>query len=83
MLATSILCIDIIASNARLASSPPATSASVKTRGVICHERPHRSLHHPQALSSPPLPTMADPERSAKTLDRMYAIVKRLDAEGS
>src|SRR5204863_4181235 len=38
----------IIASNARLASSPPAAIASVSTRGVICHETPHLSLHQPQ-----------------------------------
>ena len=49
----------IIASNARLASSPPAAIASVSTRGVICQEMPHLSLHQPQALSWPPLPTMA------------------------
>src|SRR5436190_2274955 len=49
--ATSIFLIVIIASNARLASSPPAAIASVSTRGVICHETPHLSLHQPQALS--------------------------------
>jgi hypothetical protein len=58
-LATSILCIVIIAWNARAASAPPAASASVSTRGVICQERPQRSLHHPQALSSPSLLTSA------------------------
>ena len=57
--ATSIFFMVIIASNARLASSPPAAIASVSTRGVICHDTPHLSLHQPQALSSPPLPTMA------------------------
>ena len=57
--ATSIFFIFIIASNARLASSPPAAIAAVSTRGVICHETPHLSLHQPQALSWPPLPTMA------------------------
>src|SRR6185437_1480970 len=57
--ATSIFFISIIASNARFASSPPAASASVSTRGVICQEIPHLSLHQPQALSWPPLPTMA------------------------
>jgi hypothetical protein len=36
MAATSIFCIVIIAWKARLASSPPAASASVRTRGVIC-----------------------------------------------
>ena len=33
--------------------------ASSRTRGVICQEKPHRSLHQPQALSSPPLSTIA------------------------
>ena len=51
MAATSIFPIVIIASNARLASSPPAAIASVSTRGVICHESPQRSLHQPHALS--------------------------------
>jgi hypothetical protein len=45
--ATSIFFIGIIASKARFASAPPAASASVSARGVICHERPQRSLHHP------------------------------------
>src|SRR5262249_1614207 len=54
----------IIASNARFASSPPAAIASVRTRGVICQEIPHLSLHQPQALSWPPLPTMAFQYRS-------------------
>ena len=57
--ATSIFLMSIIASNARLASSPPAAIASVSTRGVICQEMPHLSLHQPHALSWPPLPTMA------------------------
>ena len=57
--ATSIFFMVIIASNARLASSPPAAIASVSTRGVICHDTPHLSLHQPHALSWPPLPTMA------------------------
>src|SRR5262245_6024680 len=39
--------------NARFASSPPAAIASVSTRGVICQETPHLSLHQPHALSSP------------------------------
>jgi len=51
--------IGIIASNARFASAPPAASASVSTRGVICQERPQRSLHHPHWLSWPPLSTIA------------------------
>jgi hypothetical protein len=57
--AMSIFFMVIIASNARFASSPPAAIASVSTRGVICHETPHLSLHQPHALSWPPLPTMA------------------------
>jgi hypothetical protein len=40
MAATSIFFIGIIASNARFASSPPAASASISARGVICHDRP-------------------------------------------
>src|SRR5229473_6319684 len=56
---TSIFFMPIIASNARFASSPQAASASVKTRGVICQDTPHLSLHQPHALSWPPLPTMA------------------------
>jgi hypothetical protein len=59
MAETSIFVIDIMASKARFASSPPAAIASISTRGVICHERPQRSLHHPQVLSWPPLPTIA------------------------
>jgi hypothetical protein len=47
--------ISIIVLKARLASAPPAAMASVNTRGVICQEIPQRSLHQPQALSSPPL----------------------------
>jgi hypothetical protein len=54
----SIFFIDIIASKARLASAPPAASASVSARGVICQDRPQRSLHQPHWLSLPPLPTI-------------------------
>ena len=36
-----------------------ALNASVSVRGVICQERPQRSLHQPQSLSCPPLPTIA------------------------
>jgi len=57
--ATSIFFIPIIASNARFASAPPTASASVSTRGVICQETPHLSLHQPHALSWPPLSTIA------------------------
>jgi hypothetical protein len=38
--AMSIFFIVIIASKARFASLPPAASASVSARGVICQERP-------------------------------------------
>src|SRR4029077_17727045 len=57
--AMSIFFMPIIASNARFASSPPAASALVSMRGVICQETPHLSLHQPHWLSWPPLPTMA------------------------
>src|SRR4030088_1624334 len=46
---------DIIASKARLASAPPAASASASACGVICQERPQRSLHQPHAFAWPPL----------------------------
>jgi len=59
--------ISIIAAKARLASSPPAAMASIRTRGVICQEIPHRSLHQPQALSLPPLLTMAFQYRSVSS----------------
>src|SRR5688572_6985360 len=59
ILATSIFCISIIAPKARLATSPPLAIASVSTRGVICQDNPHLSLHQPHALSTPPLPTIA------------------------
>jgi len=38
MVAMSIFFIGIIASKARFASPPPAASASVSARGVICQE---------------------------------------------
>src|SRR5206468_12990514 len=59
MVVMSIFFIGIIASKARYASRPPAASASVNARGVICQERPQRSLHQPHWLSLPPLPTIA------------------------
>jgi hypothetical protein len=43
-----------IASNARLASAPPAAIASISARGVLCQVRSQRSLHQPHSLSSPP-----------------------------
>ncbi len=60
MAATSIFFMVIIASNARLAaalSGPVIASSS--TRGVICQDKPHLSLHQPQSLSAPPLLTIA------------------------
>lgn len=58
--AMSILVMVIIASNARLAMAGSAcATASVNTRGVICHDNPHLSLHQPQALAWPPLSIMA------------------------
>src|SRR5580704_8168292 len=56
--AMSIFFISIIASKARLASAPPAAIALVRARGVICQDNPQRSLHQPQALSWPRLPTI-------------------------
>src|SRR5437764_12713074 len=61
MAAMSIFFIVIIASKARFASPPPAASASVSARGVICQERPQRSLHQPHWLSVPPLSMIAFP----------------------
>ena len=50
--AMSIFVISIIASKARLAAARSGSAiAAVSARGVICHDRPHLSLHHPQALS--------------------------------
>jgi len=45
--ATSIFFTGIIASKTRFASPPPAAGASVSARGLICQERPQRSLHQP------------------------------------
>ena len=60
IVATSIFRIVIIASNARLAAALSwLVVASSSTRGVICQEKPQRSLHQPHRLSSPPLPTIA------------------------
>jgi len=40
---------------ARLAAAGSGSAiASVSARGVICHDRPQRSLHQPQSLSWPP-----------------------------
>ena len=55
----------VIEANARLAAARSGSAiASVSARGVICHDSPQRSLHQPQALSWPPLPTMAFQSRS-------------------
>src|SRR3954463_3908208 len=56
----SILRIVVIASNARLAAALSGLLlARSSARGVICQEKPQRSLHQPHSLSCPPLPTMA------------------------
>ena len=65
--AAPIFRISIIAETARFASSPPAARASVSTRGMICQEIPHWSLHQPQALSSPPFAAMAFQKRSVSS----------------
>src|SRR6476661_5019981 len=60
IVAISIFLIVIIASNARFAAArSESVVASISTRGVICQDRPHLSLHHPHALSAPPFPTIA------------------------
>jgi len=41
--------------------------ASSSTRGVICQENPHWSLHLQQALTSPPLSTIAFQDRSGSS----------------
>ena len=38
--------------------------ASVSARGVICHDRPHLSLHQPHSLAWPPLSMIAFHRRS-------------------
>jgi hypothetical protein len=58
--AMSIFFMPIIASNARLAAArSELVAASMSTRGVICQDKPQRSLHHPHWLSAPPLLTIA------------------------
>jgi hypothetical protein len=60
MAAISIFRMVIIASNARFAAARSGLLfARSSARGVICQERPQRSLHQPHSLSWPPLPTMA------------------------
>src|SRR5215472_1488913 len=70
----SILFIVIIDSKARFASPPPAASASVSARGVICQERPQRSLHQPHWVSTPPLRTIHAPSKSAVGADRFRVV---------
>ena len=41
------------------AAMPGLLLARRSARGVICQEKPQRSLHQPQLLSCPPLLTMA------------------------
>ena len=54
--AMSIFFIVIMASNARLAARTSVlVYALINAMGVICQETPHLSLHHPHALSRPPL----------------------------
>jgi hypothetical protein len=68
MAAMSIFRISIMVSNARLAAAGSGSViAAVKARGVICHDSPHLSLPQPQALSRPPLPTIAFQRRSVST----------------
>jgi len=58
--AMSIFRMCIMASKARLAAARSGSAiASVYATGVICQLRPHLSLHQPQALSWPPLLTIA------------------------
>ena len=65
MAAMSILPIVIIAANTRCATAGSGSLIpSTSTRGVICQDRPHLSLHQPQALACPPLPTIASQSRS-------------------
>jgi hypothetical protein len=60
MVAMSIFPICIIASKARLAAAGSGSViAWVRVIGMICQDTPHLSLHQPQALSRPPLATIA------------------------
>ena len=70
----SIFRIVIIASKARLAAAGSGSlMASTRARGVICHERPHLSLHQPHSLSSPPLRTIAFHKRSFGLVIHLHA----------
>ena len=64
----SIFVIVIIASKARFAASRSELVVRSSSRlGVICQEKPQRSLHQPHALSLPPLPTIASQYRSVSS----------------
>ena len=57
-----------MAAKARFAASLSEDVVSSRSRrGVICQEKPQRSLHQPQALSAPPLPTTAFQYRSVSS----------------
>jgi hypothetical protein len=61
----SIFRIVIIAFIARLAAARSGSCvAASSARGVICHEKPQRSLHQPHMLSWPPSLTTAFHRRS-------------------
>ena len=69
----SIFFIGIIALKARLASALSwLVTASIRTRGLICHEMPQRSLHQPHWLSCPPLPTIASQRRSVSAWSSVW-----------
>jgi hypothetical protein len=56
----SIFLIVIIASIARFAAALSELEiACISTRGVICQEKPHLSLHQLHSLSCPPPSTIA------------------------
>jgi hypothetical protein len=54
-----LVVIVLIAWKARLARSPPPAVSSSSRLGVICQEKPQRSLHQPHMLSSPPFRVIA------------------------
>src|SRR4029453_2109458 len=60
ILAMSVFFLSILASKARLDFVlSGSVVSSISTRGVICQEKPHLSLHQPHMLSSPPFLVMA------------------------
>ena len=63
--AMSIFRIPSMASKVRLAAVRSGSAITdVVARSVICHDRPHLSLHKPHAISRPPFPTIASHKRS-------------------